>query len=163
MKRSLPAVVVVLVLACTVSSAQAQAPDLTGAMAAHKIVRTEDNREIAVPAEKVYPNDTVEYTLRYENTGSASAAGVNLVGPIPVGTVYLDKTATDIEGVGPLFSIDGGETYHSAPVTYIGIDEEGKEVRKTASPDMYTHIRWEMNGTLDVGQEVSVSYRVQVK
>jgi uncharacterized repeat protein (TIGR01451 family) len=163
MKWSLSAVVVLLVLASTVSSAKAQAPDLTGAMAAHKIVRGEGDREIAVPAEKVYPNDTVEYTLRYENTGSAAAAGVNLVGPIPAGTVYLDQTATEIEGLDPLFSIDGGKTYHRAPVTYVEIDEEGKEKRKVAPPDMYTHIRWEMSGTLDVGQEVTVSYRVQVK
>jgi uncharacterized repeat protein (TIGR01451 family) len=105
----------------------------------------------------------VEYTLRYTNSGSAPASGVNLIGPIPDGTVYLDQTATDNEKLHPLFSIDQGKSYHEAPVTYVVVNEHGAEERKEATPDMITHIRWAMRDNLGVGQEVSVSYRVQVK
>ncbi len=62
----------------------------------------------------------------------------------------------------PLFSIDQGKTYHEAPVTYIEIDENGQEVTRKATPDMITHIKWMMGDVMEVGQEVSVSYRVQV-
>jgi uncharacterized repeat protein (TIGR01451 family) len=158
--RSLACAVCLLVISTT---AFAQAPSLSGEMEARKIVVDENDREIAVPAENVYPHDTVEYTLKYRNSGNAAASGVNLVGPVPAGTVYLDRTATDFEGLHPVFSIDGGKTYHEAPVTYVVVDEDGREQEKVATPDMITHVMWVMNGTLDIGQEVSVSYRVQVK
>lgn len=162
MRRSLSILILLAVLAVFASPALAEGPTLTGAMDARKIVLDENNQEIAVPADKVYPRDLVEYTLRYSNSGNASATGVNLVGPIPEGTIYLDQTATDDALLHPLFSIDQGETYHEAPVTYIEIDENGQEVTKTATPDMITHIKWMMGNVMEVGQEVSVSYRVQV-
>jgi uncharacterized repeat protein (TIGR01451 family) len=132
-------------------------------MSARKIVLDEKNREIAVPAETVYPRDTVQYTLKYRNAGTAAASGVSLVGPIPAGTVYLDKSATDVDGVRPLYSIDGGKSYREAPVTYVVVDENGNEQERIATPDMITHVKWMMGGILDVDQEVSVSYRVEVQ
>jgi len=161
--RSLVCAVCILVISAVASPAFGQAPSLSGEMEARKIIVDEDNREIAVPAENVYPHDTVEYTLKYRNSGNAAASGVNLVGPVPAGTVYLDQTATDIEDIRPVFSIDDGKTYHEAPVTYIVVDENGQEQEKVATPDMITHVKWVMNGILEVGEEVSVSYRVQVK
>ena len=163
MKRSLMAAVLVLVLTLCASAAHGQGPELSGEMKAHKIVMSEDNREIAVPADQVFPLDMVEYTLRYRNTGSASATGINLTGPIPEGTVYLDKTATGIDGAEPLFSIDGGKTYQEAPVTYTVINDEGVEETREATPDMITHVQWRMDRELEVGKDVVVSYRVQVK
>ena len=162
MRRSLSALVLLAVLAVFASPALAEGPTLTGAMDARKIVLDENNREIAVSADKVYPRDLVEYTLRYSNSGNASATGVNLVGPVPEGTIYLDQTATDDGLLHPLFSIDQGKSYQEAPVTYIEIDENGQEATKEATPDMITHIKWMMGDVMEVGQEVSVSYRVQV-
>ncbi len=161
--RSLRGAVLLLVVFATASPAFGQGPNLTGEMEARKIIRDENNREIAVPAEKVYPNDTVEYTLKYRNSGNVAASGVNLVGPVPAGTVYLDRTATDIDGLRPLFSIDDGKTYHEYPVAYVVVNENGQEEERAATPDMISHVKWMMDGTLDVGRQVSVSYRVQVK
>jgi len=161
MRRSLTAAMLVLVLAA--SAAYGQGPKLTGDMEARKIVMDENNREIAVPADQVFPFDTIEYTLSYRNTGSASAAGINLVGPIPEGTAYLDRTATEIGNVRPLFSIDGGKSFHEAPVTYVVMNDEGEEEVRQATPDMITHVQWRMDTGLEVGHEVVVSYRVQVK
>jgi uncharacterized repeat protein (TIGR01451 family) len=121
-----------------------------------------ENREIAVSAEKVYPRDMIEYTLRYKNVGDADASGVDLVGPIPVGTVYLEKTATEAADMRPTFSIDGGKSFHEAPVTYVVKNEKGIEERKIATPDMYTHVMWNVASSLEVGKEISVSYRVRV-
>lgn len=161
--RSLTGAVLLLVVFAAASPAFGQGPNLTGEMEAHKIVHDENDREIAVPAESVYPHDMVEYTLKYRNSGNAAASGVNLVGPVPAGTVYLDQTATDIDGLHPLFSIDGGTTYHEYPVTYVYMDENGQEVERTATPDMISHVKWVMSGALDIDQAVSVSYRVQVQ
>ncbi len=88
---------------------------------------------------------------------------MSLVGPIPAGTVYLDRTATEKDAMRPLFSIDGGASFHEAPVTYLVKNESGVEERKVATSDMYTHVMWNVASALDVDREVAVSYRVQVK
>ncbi len=161
MRRSLTAAIIVLAL--TASAAYGQGPKLTGDMEARKIVLDETNREIAVPADQVFPLDTIEYTMTYRNTGNASAEGINLVGLIPDGTAYLDRTATEIENVRPLFSIDGGKSFHEAPVTYVVVNDEGVEEIREATPDMITHVQWRMDKGLEVGHELVVSYRVQVR
>jgi uncharacterized repeat protein (TIGR01451 family) len=161
MRRSLTAAVLVVVLAA--STAYGQGPNLVGGMEARKIVLDEDNREIAVSADQVFPLDTIEYTLTYHNAGNASAAGINLIGPIPQGTIYLEETATEIENVHPLFSIDGGRTFQEAPVIYTVVNDEGEKEVREATPDMITHVQWSMDESLEVGHEVIVSYRVQVK
>ena len=87
----------------------------------------------------------------------------DLIGPIPSGTVYLEKTASRGAAMNPRFSIDGGKTYQEAPVTYVVVNAQGVEEHRVATADMYTHIMWNVDGALDVGKEVLVSYRVQVK
>ena len=144
-------------------AAPMSAPDLAGTMEAHKIILNKENHEIAVSADKVFPRDKIEYTLRYRNVGGAAASGVSLVGPIPAGTVYLDKTASSAASMHPLYSIDGGKSYHRAPFTYVYLDAAGTEQRRVATPDMYTHIKWNVDGALGAGKDVLVSYRVQVK
>jgi uncharacterized repeat protein (TIGR01451 family) len=162
MRTSLTTAVLLVIL--VVGSASALAgPNLAGTMEAHKIIIGEQNREIAVSADQVKPQDKIEYTLRYRNVGDASASGVSLVGPIPPGTVYLDKTATEKNVMRPLFSIDGGESFHEAPVMYVVKDANGVEQRKVATADMYTHVMWNVATALEAGGEVAVSYRVQVK
>lgn len=163
MRTSLTAAVLLLVLATVSAAAYGNGPSLAGTMEARKIVVDKENREIAVPADKVYPQDRIEYTLRYKNVGDAPAAGVNLVGPIPAGTVYLEKTATENDAARPRYSIDGGKSFHEAPIYYTAVNEQGAEERRVATPDMYTHIMWDVARVLEVGKEVSVSYRVQVK
>lgn len=163
MRRSLITMVLFLFLAVSSAPAFAQGPNLVGTMVAHKIVLDKENREIVVPADEVFPRDTIEYTLRYHNNGTGAASGVNLVGPIPAGTSYLDETATDTSVLKALFSIDGGKTYHDAPVMYVVTSEDGEEELREATPDMITHIKWAVSMVMEVGREVSVSYRVQVR
>lgn len=163
MRKSLTAALLLVILAAVSASAFGQGPSLAGTMEARKIVMGAENREVAVSAEKVYPQDKIEYKLRYKNVGDASADGVSLVGPVPAGTRYLDDSATKNEAARPLFSIDGGKSFNEAPVTYVVVNEKGVEERKVATPDMYTHVMWNVASVLEVGSEVCVSYRVQVK
>ena len=162
MMRSLKAVVFLLVMTFSVA-AFAGGPELSSEIKAMKVVIDEEDHEVTVPADQVYPEDTVEYTLVYRNTGESPASDVGFVGPVPSGTTYLDKTATDIEGLSPVFSIDGGKSYHQAPVTYEVIRKDGSSEKKTATPEMITHIKWVLSGNFDVGEEATVTYRVQVK
>jgi len=162
MRTSLTAAVLLVALS-VVSASAFGGPNLAGTMEAHKIVMGKENRETAVSAEKVYPQDKIEYTLRYKNIGDAPASGVSLVGPVPAGTVYLANSATESESMHPRYSIDGGKSFHEAPVTYLVTNDQGVEERRIAPPDMYTHVMWDVANVLEVGRAVKVSYRVQVK
>lgn len=163
MRRSLSVAILLLFAAVSAGAVFAQGPELKGEMTAAKIVVDEDKGEIALSAEKVYPNDMVEYTLKYTNSGSAAASGVDLIGPVPAGTVYIEETATDIPGLKPMYSIDQGKTWHEAPVIVEVARKDGTVEKKKAAPEMITHVRWSLAGNLDVGEEIMVSYRVHVK
>jgi uncharacterized repeat protein (TIGR01451 family) len=163
MRRSLSVAILLLFAAVSAGAAFAQSPVLKGEMAAAKIVVDEDKGEIALSADKVYPNDMVEYTLKYTNSGTATAAGVDLIGPVPAGTVYIEKTATNIPGLKPMYSIDQGKTWHEAPVIVEVARKDGTVEKKKADPEMITHVKWSMAANLDVGEEIMVSYRVHVK
>ncbi len=163
MRVILAAAGILFVMTFVSGAAYGKGPDLAGTMEARKIVVDEENREIAVPAEKVFPSDKIEYRLRYMNIGDEAAAGVNLVGPIPEGTVYIDKTATENEYSHPRFSIDGGKSFHKPPIYYTIVNEKGEEEKRIAEPYMYTHIMWDVEKVLEPRSEISVSYRVKVK
>jgi uncharacterized repeat protein (TIGR01451 family) len=163
MRTSLAVAALLLVFAVVPASAHGKGPTLAGTMEARKIVVDAENREIAVSAKELYPRARLEYTLRYTNVGDAPAGGVSLVGPVPAGTEYLEKTATESGAVTARFSIDGGKSFHEAPVHYTVVNERGVEERRVATPDMYTHVMWDVASALEVGKEVSVSYRVRVK
>jgi uncharacterized repeat protein (TIGR01451 family) len=163
MRRILSAAIILLFAAVSAGSASAQGPELKGEMVAAKIVVDEEKGEIALPAEQVYPNDTVEYTLRYTNAGTATAAGVDLIGPVPAGTVYIEETATEVPGIRPMYSIDQGKSWHEAPVIIEVARKDGTVEKKKADPEMITHVKWSLDGHLGVGEEVVVSYRVQVR
>jgi uncharacterized repeat protein (TIGR01451 family) len=163
MRRSLSVAILLLFAAVSAGAAFAQGPELKGEMLAAKIVVDEEKGEIALSAEKVYPNDTVEYTLKYTNAGTATAAGVDLIGPVPAGTVYIEETATDISGLTPMYSIDQGKTWHEAPVIIEVARKDGTVEKRKADPGMITHVKWSLAGNLGVGEEIMVSYRVHVK
>jgi len=162
MRTSLTAAVLLMTLS-VVSASAFGGPNLAGTMEAHRIVMGKESREIAVSAEKVYPQDKIEYVLRYRNVGDAPASGVSLVGPVPAGTLYLENSATESESMHPRYSIDGGKSFNEAPVTYVVTNDQGVEERRIAAPDMYTHVMWDVASVLEVGRAIKVSYRVQVK
>ncbi len=163
MRRSLSAAILLLFAAVSAGAAFAEGPELKGEMTAAKIVVDEEKGEIALPAGKVYPRDTVEYTLKYVNAGTAAATGVDLIGPVPEGTVFIEKTATETPGLEPVYSIDQGRTWHRAPVIIEVARKDGTVEKRKADPEMITHVKWSLAGNLGVGEEVTVSYRVLVK
>jgi len=123
-------------------------------------------KEIIKPLpDKVLPGSVIQYEIIAKNTKECcpdknTLKSVNLTGIIPMGTVYIDKSATAEYSVE--FSIDGGGTFQKEPVKYKVKLPDGKEVEKIATPDMYTNIRWVVP-EIKPQQEIKVFYRIIIK
>jgi uncharacterized repeat protein (TIGR01451 family) len=99
----------------------------------------------------------IEYRVTAINTSNGDLKDVVIRVKVPAGTSYVPGSASD----SPEFSIDGGKSYSPEPVKYVVV-ENGKKVIKTATPDMYTNLRWKVK-VLKPGEEKEFKYRVQVK
>ena len=115
-----------------------------------------------VPAKDVDSGQTIIFTLNYKKKGNEKALNIKIDNPIPKDTTFVVGS-----GIGKnskmLFSIDGGKTYGSPSllkyeVTLTG----GKKVKKQASPDQYTNVRWVINEILP-GKSGKVGFQVKVK
>ena len=83
--------------------AKVEVTDNAGAIAFANVVitvakktETSPNLTLTKSADKteVQPGDTITYTIIYKNDGTADAINVVITDPIPSGTVYVDKSAT---------------------------------------------------------------------
>ena len=98
---------------------------------------------------------------QFENTGDETATNVVVNDPIPEGTAYVTGSATETGEV--TFSIDGGKTFKKPSLlTYEVTNPDGSKEKRTASPEQYTHVRWQLPA-IPAGEKGEVSFRVQVK
>jgi len=171
----------VVIVIAVIASAQVEVH-----MASYLIrVDKQTGEETLVASDTVHPGDVVQYAITATNTAQTNAEGLALVGPVPVPTKLLPAWYQSIIGflAGkvdapvfcvltqddsdpqtilmsrnklPEFSLDGGKTYSSPPVTYV-VNGETKQ----ATPEMFTHIRWVI-AALGPGDKVEISYRVVV-
>ncbi len=139
------------------------APDVKVEITAEKVIYVEKGDkqvEKLVAAEDVLPGDVLVYSLHYENKGDQSATGVALKDPVPANTVYVAGSAfgpgADIE-----FSIDGGKTYKKPSLLSYEVNVAGKQIKRAASPEEYTHIRWTVS-KVDAGKSGVAGFRVRV-
>lgn len=134
-----------------------------GITAQKEVTVTENGEKVTrlVPAGEAAPGETVIYTIAYENTGDETATNVVVKDPIPEGTAYVPGSATEIGEV--TFSIDNGETYNRPSLlTYEITNPDGTREKRTASPDKYTHVRWQLP-EIPAGERGEVSFRVKVQ
>jgi uncharacterized repeat protein (TIGR01451 family) len=109
----------------------------------------------------VLQGDTVRYELRFVNTQSAAVKNVVFDDPIPTGMRYVAGTAAaDRPSVTVAYSIDGGRTYSGEPTVQRIVD--GRRVSVPAPPELFTHIRWMVQGDLLPGARVSAEFRTQL-
>lgn len=150
----------VLLLAATAWAA----PLVTLAIKAEKeIVVEEDGKKVTkrVSAEEAAPGETIIFTIAYANTGDEAATNVVVNNPLPEGTAYVLGSATEIGEV--TFSIDGGQTFKKPSLlTYETTAPDGTKEKRTASPEQYTHVRWQLP-EIPAGERGEVSFRVKVK
>lgn len=111
-----------------------------------------------VPAERLDEGQEICYTVYVRNTDKAPAAGVAVVRPIPANTRYVADSAAGA-GAQITFSTDGGKTFATP-------DELRKAVGAQdprASPQRYTHIRWEWRKPLPGGAVALARFRAVFK
>jgi uncharacterized repeat protein (TIGR01451 family) len=152
----------VLVAGLVASLALADSP-VTGVIEALKVIVGENGEEIYLPADEARPQDVIEYRLTYANHGDQAVSKLSITDPIPAGARYVAKTATSPKAATVLFSADGAKTFHQWPVRVKQTDAEGREVWVDAAPDMITHIRWTLSGSLAPQDEIELSYRAEVE
>ncbi|RMH12483.1 MAG: DUF11 domain-containing protein [Gammaproteobacteria bacterium] len=138
-------------------------PKITVEVVAEKqIIIQKDGKSVTqrVPAKDIQPGEVIFYTLKYSNSGDAAARDVVINDPIPDKTVYV---AGSVTGPDPLFSIDGGKHFNRPSLlTYTITNARGRQEKKVASPDRYTHIRWVIK-EIAPGQTGQVGFQVRVQ
>lgn len=108
------------------------------------------------------PGDTIEYVITAKNTGDAPMVDPIVIDPVPAGVSYISNSATGEDAI-IRYSIDDGMQYLDWPPTYSVRNEEGEIVLKEASPEMVTHLKWEITTILNPGTEKKLSFMVEVK
>jgi uncharacterized repeat protein (TIGR01451 family) len=118
-----------------------------------------------VPVEKVKlvkQGETLDWTIKSENSGQAPAMDYKAVGRIPAGTSFVAGSATAQGSAKVVYSIDGGKSYSANPL--VAEKQADGSVKQVAAPiSMYTNVRYEWADPLAPGGHVSASYKVRVK
>jgi hypothetical protein len=98
-------------------------------------------------------------SLRFRHLGETPAPGLRIVAALPAGTRYVAGSAT---GPGALvsYSVDGGASF-AAPEALVVPSENGDAPPRPATPEDYTHIRWDLPGHHAPGTGGLVSFRVR--
>lgn len=113
-------------------------------------------RKTYVTPDVVVPGDRVRVTLIFTNKGSAPAAGVNLVNPIPDGLVYDDTADTASFGV----SIDGGKNFGALAALTVPV---ANAAPRPATVTDVTHVRWLWPDAITPGQSRRVAFFGRVR
>jgi uncharacterized repeat protein (TIGR01451 family) len=140
-------------------------PKISVSMTAEKeVVEVVNGKQVAkrIPAKTAGPGQMLIFTLQYKNDGNEKATNVKVDNPIPDNTVYVVGS-----GIGKnskmLFSIDGGKTYKQPSLlTYEETLPDGKKIKKQASPEQYTHVRWVIS-EIPPGNQGTVGFQVKMK
>jgi len=134
-------------------------PKLQINVSEEKINRTATEKK---GGESIYtPGDTIQYTVTSLNVGDALMTNAVITDPIPEGVTFI-LGSSESENVSTLFSIDGGTEYTVWPVYYSVRNSRGIIIRREATADMITHIRWEIQGNLDAGASHMAKFKVVV-
>ncbi len=171
MRTTRIALAALMVLAAAVPAAMAQAP---GGEKPELVLTLTAQKETAVKGadgkartewQEVKggsPGDVIRYTIAYRNAGKSEARDAVIVDPVPKGTSYVPGSAAG-EGAEITFSLDGKSFQAPPQLKYRFRQPDGTEAELTASPDMYTHIRWKLSKPVPPGGTGVVSFKVKVR
>jgi uncharacterized repeat protein (TIGR01451 family) len=108
------------------------------------------------------PGDIIRYTIIASNIGNGVLNNPLITDPIPKGVSYNPYSAKGSNSV-ITYSVNDGRLFQSWPPKYRVKDENGQIVEKLASPDMVTHVRWELTKTLAPNESHQLEFEVIVK
>jgi uncharacterized repeat protein (TIGR01451 family) len=117
-----------------------------------------------VVAKDVTTGTVIFYTVSFRNDGNEKATNAVIDNPIPKDTHYVPGSAYGEGGDDVItFSIDKGKSYNKPSLLLYEVKEnEGKTVKKVASPDVYTNIRWVIP-VIEAGKTGAVGFKAIVK
>ena len=161
LRRGLPsAAAIILFVAGVIGGAVAAAEGPLTTTLKGFVVSAKDGKETLAPAETAPPGQVMEYAITAANSAKSALKKVQVVGPVPKNTAYVEKSAqkADLLEV----SIDDGKTFAKPPIkrTVTGPDGKSSEIEVDASE--YTHLRWTLP-EIKGGASQELRYRVRVK
>lgn len=107
------------------------------------------------------PGDVLRYRLTFTNVTAAPVRGVVLSNPVPAGMRLVGESARATRTDARLeYSIDGGRTWAAQPMEEVV--EEGRRIRRPASPESYTHVRWTIDGPVAPAATVVAEYEARL-
>lgn len=152
---------VLFALTTTSLAAQAEPPRALVVTAENLMSRDPQHQALAArggDAATALPGDVLLYRLRFTNITQGEVRGVVFNNPVPQGTRYVDGSAgADRQDVSVEYSIDGGKTYSARPMVSEVV--AGKRVQKPAAPELYSHVRWTVRGSIAPGASVTAEFR----
>ena len=158
--------VLIFLLALTQRSAIGNDGPLSLEMKGHLVVFYNDDtgKEVAklMPLpEVVEKGDIIQYDIYGKNISEKTLKGIKSGGKIPVGTLFIQKSARcDVENT-VSFSIDKGKTFATEPIKEI-IKIDGQKEETIVSYERYTDIRFTIK-KLEPGQKFKGSFGVTVR
>ena len=139
--------------------AAAQGGALTSKVELEKLTPSGDGRPAAksyAAPDVVVPGDRVRITLTFTNGGTAPAADVKIVNPIPEGLTF-DGTSDPKDFT---VSVDGGKTFGAIEMLTVSV--AGAAARPANVVDV-THVRWFWSTPIPVGTSRAVAFFGKVK
>ena len=126
-------------------------------LAAYKVTRDADKKEVLSPADKVAPDDLLEYQVVYQNNGKSLLKQLTASLPIPVGTTYVTGSA---KPAGAMASLDG-KNFATMPLKRMVKKPDGKLEEQLVPLAEYRALKWKL-AELAEKNKVEVSARVRV-
>jgi uncharacterized repeat protein (TIGR01451 family) len=129
-----------------------------------EVVEIIDGREVKkrIATSEIEPGQTLIFTMKYANKGDEKAINVVIDNPIPPDSIYVVGSASGI-GSEIRFSIDGGKTFKQPSLLTYEVDNpSGDPIKKTASPEQYSNIRWTVK-EIPAGGQGEVSFSIRLK
>ena len=118
--------------------------------------------KLAALPDGVVPGDVIEYRIEAANRVDWPLTQIQLVGPVPEGTAYVDQTAACDAQAELTASIDNGGTYRTPPLTVQVTLADGTVVEQVVPAERYTHLRYTI-AAVEPGGTAVFRYRVTVK
>jgi uncharacterized repeat protein (TIGR01451 family) len=109
----------------------------------------------------VQPGDIIRYSVNGANVGQTAAADLEVIQPVPQGTVYELQTAKSNSDAKLTYSIDGAKSFVANPTIKVKL-ATGEVVEKPAPANLYTHVKWNFSQKIDPTMAVKAEYEVKV-
>lgn len=108
------------------------------------------------------PGDMLKYTIMYTNTSTTEARDAVIVDSVPFRSAYVSSSAKG-KNTEITFSLDGKEFQSPALLKYKAKGPDTQEQELLATPEMYTHIRWQITKPVPTGGTGKVSFKAILK